>query len=66
MTLLRSAAARAVYCRTEKRGDGEKWACHTFSGVEVNNWGENGVRGVAEEWGIVVSSSETGILEGIR
>ena len=63
MTLLRSAAARAVYCRTEKRGDSEKWACDTSFEVETNNWGENGVHGVAQKWGVIVSSSETRILK---
>ena len=62
---MRSAAARAVYCRTEKRGEAEKWACDTFAEAKANKWAEHGVRGVAEEWGIIVSSSETGIFEGI-
>ena len=57
---MRSAAGRAVYCRTEKRGDSEKWVCDTFSEVKANNWGQNGVGGVAEEWGVIVSSSEKG------
>ena len=66
LTLLRSAAARAVYCRTEKRGETEKWACDTFFEVEVDNWAENGVCGLALEWGIIVSSSERGTFEGIE
>ena len=66
LTLLRSAAARAVYCRTEKRGETEKWVCDTLFEVKVDNWAENGVCGLALEWGIVVSSRVRGTFEGIE